>query len=145
MTTTKELLLDYKKELMELKTEHEESLKEIDKEITDCEMALKAIEPEKEMPDDYIANPEKKVGRAPKVGDVLVCVDDDLHTIKKGEEVLVHSYDEDFVRIENKEGRKYSLWPTSIQRYFRFKDEPTTEDLSSLHSFQHTNPEPKKP
>jgi hypothetical protein len=70
MTTTKELLLDYKKELMELKTEQEESLKKIDKEITECEMALKAIEPVRE---------------------------------------------------------------------------PSTEDLSNLHSFQHVNPEPKKP
>ena len=56
MTTTKELLLDYKKELMELKTEHEESLKEIDKEITECEMALKAIEPVSELATEDLSN-----------------------------------------------------------------------------------------
>lgn len=145
MTTTKELLLDYKKELMELKTEHEQTLKEIDKEITDCEMALKAIEPEKEMPDDYIPNTEKKVERVPKVGDVLVCVADHLHTIKKGEEVLVDNIDVDYINVKDKEGRQLAFFPTSIQRNFRFKDELATEDLSNLHSFQHASPEPKKP
>lgn len=127
MTTTKELLLDYKKELMELKTEHEQSLKEIDKEITDCEMALKAIEPEKEMPDDYIPDTEKKRDRVPKVGDVLVCVEK-LDFIQINEEFVVSQLDFDFVEVNDKHGKTFCFFKTSIQRHFRFKDEPTTEN-----------------
>lgn len=144
MTTTKELLLDYKKELMELKTEHEQDLKKIDKEITDCEMALKAIEPEKEMPDDYIPDVGDIMERVPKVGDVLVCVEI-LDFMQINEEFVVTQSDVDYVEVNDKHGKRFKFWPSSIQRSFRFKDEPTTEDLSNLHSFQHVKPEPKKP
>lgn len=131
MTTTynsvKEVLTKLREDLIEAKSRLAEREKEIETDLRECEMALKAIEPEKEMPDDYIANPEKKVGRVPKVGDVLVCVEK-LDFIQINEEFVVSQLDVDFVEVNDKHGKTFGFFQTSIQRHFRFKDEPTTEN-----------------
>lgn len=145
VNTILEMLIESRTQLLEAKARIKEREEEINKDLSDCYIAITALTPKAKVAAEQ---PQEQTEQTPKVGDVLVAKDDvkDLSvyfTPSKEYKVMENN---GVPIICDDIAVLHSLSQEFWSKYFRFADEqPTSEDMSNLHSYLHVNGGAKKP